>query len=99
MTAVFKAISDPTRRDILAALSRRPMAVHDIAKGHTMSRPAISKHLAIMREAGLIERRQNGRENVYFLQTEPLLDVKHWLEQFWMKKISKLKDMSERDTL
>ena len=95
MAAVFKAISDPIRREILEDLARQPMAVHEIAGQYLVSRPAISRHLSIMRDAGLIDRRKAGKENVYYLNTEPLSDVRSWLDQFWVEKISKLKELAE----
>ena len=95
MPAVFKAISDPMRREILEDLAERPMAVHEIAGQYLVSRPAISRHLSIMRDAGLIDRRKSGKENVYYLNTEPLSDVRTWLDQFWVEKMSKLKELAE----
>lgn len=96
MESVFKAISDPTRREILEDLSKEPLAVHEIARRYLVSRPAISRHLSIMREAGLIDCRRSGKENVYFIDTKPLTELRDWLDCFWTSKIGTLKELSER---
>lgn len=95
MANAFKSIADPTRREILEDLSVRPMAVHELADLYAISRPAISRHLGIMMEAGLIGRRRSGKENIYHLNTEPLMDIQKWLDRFWTERLTKLKDLSE----
>ena len=94
----FKAIADPIRRDILAALSERPLPVHEIAERFDVSRPAISKHLRVLSEAGLVAARRAGKENLYELRTEAFGPVADWLGRFWSGRLSALKAMAERKT-
>lgn len=76
----FKAVSDPTRREILELLAERPRSVREIAELFPMSRPAISKHLRLLREAGLAVERKEGRRRFYSLQAEPLREVESWTQ-------------------
>ncbi len=75
----FKAIADPTRRAILAALAPRELPVRQIAAGFAMSRPAVSKHLRVLKEAGLVTERRSGRQNFYRLDEAPLAQITAWL--------------------
>jgi DNA-binding transcriptional ArsR family regulator len=76
---VFRAIADPTRRrilDILAAEGTRP--VNELSRRFAMSQPAVSQHLRVLRGAGLVRVRRQGRLRVYSVDPEPLRDVYHW---------------------
>lgn len=78
--AVYKAIADPTRRAILDLLSAGGgLSVQEIAEHFTMSRPAISKHLKILKEAGLVGERPDGRQRIYEAETDPLAEVGSWI--------------------
>lgn len=91
---VFRAIADPTRRAILDRLREGGAPVHELALGFHMTRPAISKHLRILRAAELVRERKLGRENVYELQPTPLRDVSAWLEGYramWQHNLDALK--------
>ena len=94
----FRAIADPTRREILAALRARPMPVHEIAALFDVSRPAISKHLRILTEAGLVAARRAGKENLYELRTEAFAPLAEWLGRFWDGRLRSLKALAERRT-
>ena len=97
---VFLAISDPTRRAILTRLRVRPLAVHAIAAPFAMSRPAVSKHLRVLREAGLVREERAGRERVYRLDPAPLRLVDRWLEdyrQVWTRNLARLKTLVEEE--
>jgi DNA-binding transcriptional ArsR family regulator len=97
---VFQAIADPTRRKLLRLLVDREMPVNAISGHFPISRTAVSKHLHVLAEAGLVKERKFGRERRYRLQPEPLLEVKHWLsfyERFWHDKLSALKDLVETE--
>ncbi|MGH6910480.1 MAG: ArsR/SmtB family transcription factor [Phenylobacterium sp.] len=94
---VFAAIADPTRRRILEMLRSQPEAVQDIADRFDISRPAISRHLRVLTEAGLVQSRAEGRHNVYALQPEPFAAVRDWLDGFWNERLSLLKRISEGD--
>ena len=95
---VFDAIADPTRRAILAILVERPAAVEEIAGRFPVSRPAISKHLRTLLEAGLVRREAAGRMNIYRAQPEPLGEVKGWVESLWRGRLLGLKRLAEGDS-
>lgn len=83
---VFKAIADPSRRQMLDMLTAKELTVSDLMAPFTMSQPAVSKHLRVLREAGLVRETKVGRHRFYRLQPQPLLDVARWLahyESFW----------------
>ena len=79
---VFGALSDQTRRQILANLANGPSAVGEIARPFKMSLPAVGKHLRVLERAGLIERNIDGRVHRCSLSAEPLKDVEAWLEHY-----------------
>lgn len=95
---VFQAIADPTRRELLSLLAGRELPVMEISEHFPMSRTAVSKHLHILKDAGLVSERKIGRETRYMLQPEPLQELKRWLsyyERFWDNKLSALKSFVE----
>jgi DNA-binding transcriptional ArsR family regulator len=91
---VFRAISDPTRRAILDRLRAGPTAVNALAADFRQTRPAISKHLRVLRKARLVTEQRSGRERVYRLQPLPLQQVMGWIEgyrAFWQLNLDGLK--------
>ena len=95
---VFRAIADPTRRAILDRLRAGPANVNALAAGFSSSRPAISKHLRILRASRLVEEQKVGRERVYELRPAPLQSAIGWLEGyrfFWQKSLTNLKRLLE----
>lgn len=94
--AVFRALADDTRRAILAALADRPMAVHQLTGLFDISRPAVSKHLRVLGDAGLVQAHRVGKENLYRIDTDPLVAVADWLTRFWVGRLQTLKDLAER---
>jgi DNA-binding transcriptional ArsR family regulator len=91
---VFRAIADPTRRAILDRLRGGPVAVNDLAADFEQSRPAISKHLRVPREARLVTEQRAGRERLYALQPAPLQRVAGWIEGYrssWQRNLNNLK--------
>jgi DNA-binding transcriptional ArsR family regulator len=93
---IFAAISDPTRRAVLGLLFERERPVHELAGAFHMSRPAISKHLAVLQTAGLVELRKDGRENHYRCVALRLDVVARWLQQygaFWDDHLTRLGDV------
>lgn len=80
--AVASAIADPVRRDILEALGRGPMTAGAIAARFPISRPAVSRHLRVLRQAGLVVGTADGRERVYRIDVAPLAAVDAWLAPF-----------------
>ena len=91
---VFRALGDPTRLAILARLRRGDAAAGDIAAGFTVSRPAISRHIRVLRQARLVRERRDGRNRVYTLNADPLRSVDEWLsdyKRFWGARLGELK--------
>ena len=98
--AAFNAVADPTRRAVLDLLRAGSRPAGEIARSFTVSRPAISKHLAILRRAHLVEERREGRHRLYRLNPEPLRAVDSWLEQyrgFWTASLNNLKAFVEAE--
>ena len=98
--AVFKAIADPTRREILRLLRTEPLTVGSIAVNFRTSRPAISKHLRLLRSAGLITTRRRGTTRICELNAQPLRAVQDWIrdyEKFWDDNLRNLKKYVERN--
>lgn len=80
--AVFRAIADPTRRRLLEALRGGPLSVNRLAASFPVSRPAISKHLRCLREAGLVSEERQGRRRIYRLRAQALVEVRGWVDGF-----------------
>lgn len=97
---VFQAIADPTRRQVLKLLREQELPVTVISGHFPMSRTAVSKHLRILADAGLVKERKVGRETRYRLEAEPLMELKRWLsyyERYWENKLNALKRFVESD--
>jgi len=98
--ATFGALADPTRRAVLDLLRRGAQPAGQIAREFPISRPAISKHLRLLRRAHLVEERREGRLRVYHLNPEPLRSVDSWLDQyrtFWTNNLASLKAFVEAE--
>jgi predicted transcriptional regulator len=97
---VFQAIADPTRRAMLQLLANKNLPISEITAHFPISRTAVVKHLHILSEAQLVQGTKVGREKIYQLHPEPLVEVKDWLsfyEQFWSNKLALLKYQMEKD--
>jgi len=97
----FAALADPTRRRILALLAEGDRTVSEIAADFPISRPAISKHLRLLRGAGLVSEVRRGRERVQRFDGEALGPVAEWVtryEKFWKKKLAALKELVEEES-
>ena len=97
---VFRAIADPTRRQILTLLRPGARTVGDIATNFRTSRPAISKHLRLLRSAGLVTTTKRGTARVCELNAAPLREVNQWLKDYealWDEKLSSLKKFVEEN--
>ena len=77
--AQFAALADPTRCRVLELLNERARPVHELASAFSISRPAISRHLRVLKDAELVREEKRGRENVYALDIVRLDDIKAWL--------------------
>ena len=98
--ALFKSLADPTRRALFERLSREgAQTVRMLTEHSGVSQPAVSKHLGILRDAGLVEARPSGRETHYTAQPRalsPLLDWLHFYSRFWNGKFDQLEDLLKR---
>lgn len=96
--AVFRAIADPTRREILGILRSGQYSVGEIAENFRMSRPAVSKHLRLLRSAGLVTTRREGTSRFCGLNAKPLRAIEVWLKDyklFWRESMQSLKSYME----
>ena len=97
---VFQAIADPTRREIINMISHRTLNLNAVADNFDVSRPAISKHIKILTECGLITIRQQGRERFCEANLKPLVQVSSWVDQykeFWTARLDALEAYLENE--
>jgi DNA-binding transcriptional ArsR family regulator len=98
---VFDAIADPTRRQLIRLLAEaEELPLHELTPHFPMGRTAVSKHLAILKEAGLVLDRKVGRETRYKLNASPLSEVQDWLafySKFWMTNMMRLNQLLEEE--
>ena len=97
---VFQAIADPTRREIINRLAAQSLNLNAVAENFDISRPAISKHIKILTECGLINIRREGRERYCDAQLHKLKEVAAWIEkysQFWDKKLNALQQFLAKE--
>lgn len=92
----FNALGDPTRRSIFEKLHARPLAVVDIAEGLPISRPAVSQHLKVLREAKLISIHQQGTKNIYQIDHQGILAMRNYLDNFWDTALATFKLTAEK---
>jgi DNA-binding transcriptional ArsR family regulator len=93
---VFQAIADPTRRAIIQMLAKKPLNLNAVAGNFDISRPAVSKHIRILTECGLVIIEKKGRERYCNVNLESLREVSAWIDQyrrFWNKKLDALEDL------
>jgi DNA-binding transcriptional ArsR family regulator len=81
--SAFAALSDPTRREVFQRLQFGGLSVGEIARDLPVSRPAVSQHLKVLKEAGLVADRADGARRVYHIDPKGLAAVRAWLDQFW----------------
>jgi DNA-binding transcriptional ArsR family regulator len=92
---VFQAISDPTRRAIIQLLAEQQLTLNGLAAHFAISRPAVSKHIHILVECGLVEVRKQGREHYCMIKLAPLAQVGQWAEpyrQMWEDRLDRLEE-------
>jgi len=96
---VFQAIADPTRREIIDLISNRPLNLNAIAENFAMTRPAISQHMKILIECGLVAVDKKGRERFCAARLEKLAEVDNWIEQYrqaWQQKHDRLEKVLDK---
>ena len=97
MEAIAAAIADPTRRRVLELVRDRELAAGEIAGEFEISRPAVSRHLRVLRNAGLVRERRAGRLRLYRADPAPLDELAAWLRAYWSGRLSALKALAEED--
>ena len=97
MEAALKAIAGPRRRQILALVRDGELAAGEIAAHFDVTRPAVSQHLNVLKEAGLVSERRNGTRRLYRARPEGLAELKEFLEEFWDERLVALKREAEKE--
>src|SRR3989441_7537067 len=95
--AALKAIAAPRRRRIVALVRDGELAAGEIAAHFDVTRPAVSQHLNVLKEAGLVSERRNGTKRLYRARPEGLAELKAFLEEFWDERLVALKREAERE--
>jgi len=96
MDAALKAISLPRRRQILTLVRDAELSAGEIAEHFDVTRPAVSQHLTLLKQAGLVSERRDGTRRLYRARPQALAELKQFLEQFWDEKLASLKREAER---
>ncbi|HXY84553.1 MAG TPA: metalloregulator ArsR/SmtB family transcription factor [Gaiellaceae bacterium] len=99
MDAALKAIVAPTRRQILALVRDGELSAGEIAAQFDVTRPAVSQHLNVLKEAGLVSERRNGTRRLYTARPEGLRELKAFLEDFWDARLEALKREAEKEEM
>lgn len=100
LDATFQALSDPTRRGMLASLALGEKSIGELAEPFAMSFAGASKHVKVLEDAGLIARRKVGRTHIITVDAKPLEEAERWLrqwEKFWNVRLDRLEALIERD--
>jgi DNA-binding transcriptional ArsR family regulator len=91
------ALADPTRRTVFEKLRAGPKPVGEIARGLPVSRPAVSQHLKVLKDAGLVREETRGTRHVYRIDPEGLGAIRRWIDQFWDEALTRFAAEIERD--
>ena len=91
------AIADPIRRRVLELTRDEEVPAGTLAAEFDVSRPAVSRHLRVLREAGLVVERREGRRRLYRANPEPLAELRSWLEGYWAGRLDALRDLAEKE--
>src|SRR2546426_10281752 len=97
METALKALAEPNRRRILTLVRDEELTAGEIASHFEVSRPAVSQHLTVLKEAGLVHERRNGTRRLYSGRTEGFNELKSYLEAFWDARLEALKREGERE--
>jgi DNA-binding transcriptional ArsR family regulator len=93
---IMIALADPTRRKVFERLARGPRAVGDLAKGLPVSRPAVSQHLKVLKDAGLVRDQAQGTRRVYEIDPKGLGAMRAWLDRFWDETLESFRSEAEK---
>jgi DNA-binding transcriptional ArsR family regulator len=94
--AAIAALADPTRRTVFERLRGGPRPVVEIARGLPVSRPAVSQHLRVLKEAGLVRERREGTRNYYSVDGDALAELREYFEDFWDEALAAFKEQAEK---
>ncbi len=97
MESALKALAEPHRRRILTLVRDGELSAGEIASHFAVSRPAVSQHLSVLKEAGLVDERRNGTRRLYRARLEGLAEVKAFLDGFWGARLEALKHAAESE--
>ncbi|HET9346648.1 MAG TPA: metalloregulator ArsR/SmtB family transcription factor [Candidatus Limnocylindrales bacterium] len=97
LDTALHALADPRRREILALVRDRELPAGEIAERFDVSRPAISQHLAVLRQAGLVTERRDGTRRLYRARPTGAAELRAWLEQFWDDGLARLRMAAEQE--
>ena len=92
----FAALADPTRRTIFERVAAQPSAVGDLARGLPVSRPAVSQHLKVLKEAGLVSETAEGTRRIYRIDPRGIGEMREWLDRQWATALDAFKDFADR---
>jgi DNA-binding transcriptional ArsR family regulator len=90
------ALADPTRRAVFERLRGGPRPVVEIARGLPVSRPAVSQHLRVLKQAGLVRERRQGTRNFYSVEGDALAELREYFEDFWEEALAAFKEAAEK---
>lgn len=96
-TKALDALADPTRRAVFERLRRAPQTVGELAAHMPVSRPAVSQHLKVLKDAGLVRDEARGTARIYRIHAEGLRELRDWLDGFWDDALARFKDYAEGD--
>jgi DNA-binding transcriptional ArsR family regulator len=96
-TKVLDALADPTRRAVFERLRAAPQTVGELAAHMPVSRPAVSQHLKVLKDAGLVRDEARGTARIYRIHAEGLRELRDWLDGFWDDALARFKDYAEGD--
>src|SRR5437588_2030093 len=97
MEAALRAIAEPRRRRILELVGDRELSAGEIASHFEVTRPAISQHLGVLKEAGLVDERRNGTKRLYQARPQGLAELKAFFDELWDDRLAALKQEAERE--
>lgn len=97
LAQAFTALADPTRRDIFERVAQRARAVGELAEELPVSRPAVSQHLKVLSEAGLVTARADGTRRIYALDPQGLAGLRDYLDGFWQRSLRAFARAAEED--
>lgn len=94
----FVALADPTRRQVFERLAKKTLSVQEIADGLPVSRPAVSQHLRVLEQAGLVTYTREGTRNLYRIDPRGLEAMRNYLDRFWDRALAAFKAAAEKET-